>query len=86
MEKAGKGEEIIARGAKPVARLVPLKKQPGDRKPGAWKGKITSAEDAFAPLRDKGLDDLGFESGCEPNAKWRKAAPPLRPSGWMHTL
>jgi prevent-host-death family protein len=62
IEKVCKGEEIIiARGSKPVARLVPLEKKLGDRKPGAWKGKITYTDDAFAPLTDKELEDLGFE-------------------------
>jgi prevent-host-death family protein len=62
IEKVCKGEEIIiARGSKPVARLVPLEKKLEDRKPGAWKGKITYTDDAFAPLTDRELEDLGFE-------------------------
>jgi prevent-host-death family protein len=62
IEKACKGEEIIiARGKKPVVRLVAIRERPGQRKPGAWKGKISYAEDAFAPLSDQELKDLGFE-------------------------
>jgi antitoxin (DNA-binding transcriptional repressor) of toxin-antitoxin stability system len=63
IEKACKGEEIvIARGKKPVVKLVAL---PVDRKmkrkPGSWKGKISYTPDAFDPLTDQELKDLGFE-------------------------
>jgi prevent-host-death family protein len=62
IEKACRGEEIvIARGKKPVARLVAIEDKRGQRKPGAWKGKISYTPDAFAPLTDRELDDLGFE-------------------------
>ena len=61
IEKACRGEEIIiARGSKPVVRLVAID-QPDDRKPGAWKGKISYTDDAFAPLTERELEDLGFE-------------------------
>jgi antitoxin (DNA-binding transcriptional repressor) of toxin-antitoxin stability system len=63
IEKACRGEEIvIARGKHPVVKLVAL---PGARKgkriPGAWKGKISYTSDAFDPLTDQELEDLGFE-------------------------
>jgi prevent-host-death family protein len=59
--RACRGEEIvIARGKKPVVRLVALRDEHGNRKPGAWKGKISYGPDAFAPLTDQELDDLGF--------------------------
>jgi prevent-host-death family protein len=62
IEKACKGEEIvIARGKKPVVRLVAIEEKRGNRKPGAWKGKIRFTADAFAPLSDQELKDLGFE-------------------------
>lgn len=62
IEKACRGEEvIIARGKKPVVRLVALEKKRSERKPGAWKGKITYTADAFDPLTDQDLRDLGFE-------------------------
>jgi prevent-host-death family protein len=62
IEKACQGEEIIiARGSKPVVRLVAIDNQPGDRVPGAWKGKISYTDDAFKPLTDQELEDLGFE-------------------------
>ena len=62
IEKACQGEEvIIARGSKPVVRLVPIPDKPVKRKPGAWKGRISYTPDAFAPLTDQELKDLGFE-------------------------
>ena len=63
IEKACRGEEIvIARGKKPVVRLVAVveEKRP-HRKPGALKGKISYTPDAFDPLTDQELKDLGFE-------------------------
>jgi prevent-host-death family protein len=62
IEKACRGEEIvIARGKTPVVRLVAVESQSGKRIPGAWKGKISYTPDAFAPLTDQELKDLGFE-------------------------
>jgi antitoxin (DNA-binding transcriptional repressor) of toxin-antitoxin stability system len=60
--RACRGEEIvIARGKKPVVRLVALRDAQGNRKPGLWKGKVFCTPDAFAPLTDQELKDLGFE-------------------------
>jgi prevent-host-death family protein len=62
IEKACRGEEVvIARGKKPVVRLVPLESKTGKRKPGAWKGKISYSPDAFDPLTDQELKDLVSE-------------------------
>ncbi len=62
IERACKGEDIIiARGKKPVVRLVAIQQEPVHRKPGAWKGKISYSADAFAPLTDRELKDLGFK-------------------------
>jgi antitoxin (DNA-binding transcriptional repressor) of toxin-antitoxin stability system len=63
IEKACRGEEIvIARGKLPLVKLVALPKEvKGPRIPGAWKGKITYTEDAFDPLTDQEMKDLGFE-------------------------
>jgi antitoxin (DNA-binding transcriptional repressor) of toxin-antitoxin stability system len=62
IQKACRGEDIvIARGKKPVVRLVALRDAQGNRKPGAWKGKVFYTPDAFAPLSDRELKDLGFE-------------------------
>ena len=49
---AGK-EVIIRRGKEPVAKLVPLAKSASKRKPGAWKGQVWAAADAFDPLSDE---------------------------------
>jgi antitoxin (DNA-binding transcriptional repressor) of toxin-antitoxin stability system len=62
IQKACQGEEIvIAHGKTPVVRLIVLRDAQGNRKPGAWEGKVFYTEDAFAPLTDRELKDLGFE-------------------------
>jgi prevent-host-death family protein len=62
IKKACRGEEIvIARGKTPVAKLVPLHKTTQKRVPGLWKGLVTYTPDAFDPLTDQELKDLGFE-------------------------
>jgi antitoxin (DNA-binding transcriptional repressor) of toxin-antitoxin stability system len=62
LEEACAGEEtIIARGKMPVAKLVPIGSAGKKRVPGSLKGQITYTPDAFAPLTDQELDDLGFE-------------------------
>jgi prevent-host-death family protein len=51
IEKASQGEEVvIARGAKPVARLIPLGELKGKRRPGSWKGKLLVGPEFFEPL------------------------------------
>jgi prevent-host-death family protein len=51
IEKASAGEEvIIARGSKPVARLVAVGEVKGKRQPGALKGKLIVAQEFFEPL------------------------------------
>jgi prevent-host-death family protein len=63
IKRACQGEEIIiARGKKPVVKIVALPVvQKGPRTPGAWKGKISWTADAFDPLTDQELKDLGWE-------------------------
>jgi prevent-host-death family protein len=56
IERASQGEEIIiARGAKPVARLVPVGAVKGKRQPGRLKGKISIGPEFFEPLPDDEL-------------------------------
>jgi len=51
IRKAAKGEEvIIARGKKPVAKLVPIGEAGGKRRPGSLKGKLRVGRDFFKPL------------------------------------
>jgi len=51
IKKASAGEEvIIARGDKPVARLVSVGETKGKRQPGSLKGKLHVGPEFFAPL------------------------------------
>jgi prevent-host-death family protein len=46
VERVEAGEEIlIARGGRPVARLVPLHPRPGPRVPGRWRGRVRLGAD-----------------------------------------
>ena len=46
IERVEQGEEItIARGGRPVARLVPLRTRTQPRRPGAWRGRVRIADD-----------------------------------------
>jgi prevent-host-death family protein len=56
IERAARGEEIIiARGSKPLVRLVPVGPVNGKRQPGALKGKISIGPEFFEPLPDDEL-------------------------------
>jgi prevent-host-death family protein len=69
LRKAARGEEvIIARGKTPVVKLVAVppprannKKNTKKRVPGRWKGKISYAPDAFAPLTKEELTECGIQ-------------------------
>ena len=62
IKEAEKGAEvIITRGKKPVAKLVPISKAAKKRMPDMLKGQIWSAPDAFDPLTDEEMRELGFE-------------------------
>jgi prevent-host-death family protein len=62
LEKASAGEEVvIARGKEPVAKLLAIGTALKKRVPGRLAGKISASPDAFAPLTDQELKDLGFE-------------------------
>jgi prevent-host-death family protein len=51
IERAERGEEIvIARGKKPVARLVPVTQLPNNRVAGMFKGEFKVAPAFFEPL------------------------------------
>jgi len=62
IKEAEKGEEVvITRGKKPVAKLVAIPATSKKRIPGMFKGQLWSAPDAFAPLTDDEMRELGFE-------------------------
>jgi prevent-host-death family protein len=62
LEEASSGKEvIIARGSEPVAKLVPIGVARSKRAPGKLAGQITYTADAFEPLSERELQDLGFE-------------------------
>jgi len=62
IKEAEKGSEvIITRGKKPVVKLVAIPDIPKKRIPGMLRGKIWSAPDAFDPLTNEELRELGFE-------------------------
>ena len=51
IQKASRGEEvIIARGSRPVARLLPFGEAKGQRQPGFLKGKLVAGREFFEPL------------------------------------
>ena len=55
------GEEVvIARGSKPVARLVPFEQKKPRAEAGVWKGRIGFDESFFDPLPD---DELALWNG-----------------------
>jgi len=57
IEDVAKGEEVvIARGKKPVARLVPVEAPPKERKPGWLKGKFKVGPEFFEPLPPEELE------------------------------
>ncbi len=57
IEDACKGEVvIIAKGDKPVVRLVPISEANGHRKPGWLKGKFKLGPEFFEPLPPEELD------------------------------
>ena len=56
IKKASAGEEvIIARGDKPVARLIPVGEAKGKRQPGSRKGKLHVGPELLAPPPPKEL-------------------------------
>jgi prevent-host-death family protein len=56
IEQACAGEDVvIARGAEPVVKLVPVSHEEPIRKFGALKGKLTVDDSFFEPLPDAEL-------------------------------
>jgi prevent-host-death family protein len=50
-ERAANGEEIvIARGGRPLAKLVPIEERPKARKLGLWAGRVWTSPDFDDPL------------------------------------
>jgi prevent-host-death family protein len=62
LRKAARGEEVvIARGKKPVAKLVALEKPPKKRVPGRLKGKIRIHPSFFDPMTAEDLAEWGLK-------------------------
>jgi prevent-host-death family protein len=60
IERAERGEEIIiARGKKPVVKLVPVEDAPKVRRIGLWKGEFEVPDSFFDPLPDDELEAWG---------------------------
>ena len=56
------GEEVvIARGSKPVAKLVPIEQPKARRQPGTMKGLIALDDTFWDPLPDKELELWGLK-------------------------
>jgi prevent-host-death family protein len=61
IKEAQSGKEVvITRGKEPVAKIVPITSAAKKRVPGNMKGLIWSAPDAFDPLTDEEMRELGF--------------------------
>lgn len=62
IKEAESGKEVvITRGKQPVAKIVPISGASTNRVPGSMKGQLWAAPDAFDPLTDEELRELGFE-------------------------
>ncbi len=62
LKEASEGKDVvIARGQKPVARVIAIGEARKKRVPGRLEGKISAVPEAFAPLTEQELRDLGFE-------------------------
>jgi prevent-host-death family protein len=62
IRKAENGQAvIIARGKKPVAKIVALEKPRKKRVPGRWKGKLRIHPSFFDPMTKEELAEWGIE-------------------------
>lgn len=69
VDEASAGQEIIiAKAGRPKARLVPLAKAKPERKPGALKGQIWTADDFDDDLPPEILAGFLGEDGPESDA------------------
>jgi prevent-host-death family protein len=60
IEQAERGEEVvIARGKKPVVKLVPVEDAPKKRPFGLYKGEFEVGPEFFEPLPDDELEAWG---------------------------
>jgi prevent-host-death family protein len=56
------GEEVlITKGGKPLVKLIPAVEPAGQRRLGAYKGRIKFHHDLLAPLPDEIIADFYFE-------------------------
>jgi prevent-host-death family protein len=62
LEEVSDGKEVvIARGKEPVAKIIAIGSALKRRVPGRLAGKISASHNAFVPLSDRELKELGFE-------------------------
>lgn len=62
IQEAQEGKDIvIANGKKPVAKIIGIGTEVKKRVPGRFEGEGWISPDAFDPLTDQELKDLGFE-------------------------
>ncbi len=70
-------EVIVMRGRKPVAKVVPIESPAFSRSAlaGSYRGKLSRTEDAFAPLSDAELREMGLhylaDAPLEPSSENR---------------
>lgn len=51
VDRAANGEEIIlSKAGKPMAKLVPFRRNAEPRRPGGWEGRVRISDDFDAPL------------------------------------
>ena len=62
LNEASTGKEVvIARGKEPIAKIVAIGSARKKRIPGRFAGQFSATTDAFDPLTDQELSELGFE-------------------------
>jgi prevent-host-death family protein len=61
ISEACEGEDVVnTRAGKPIVKVVPVQPQKR-RTPGGFEGQFSWTADAFDPLTDDELKELGFE-------------------------